>query len=137
MLCCTGYAAAMPAYGAAYGQPQAAYGAQPGYGAAYGMQAFGGFGAAAYGAPAQATYGAQAAYPQAAYGQQGQYGAAAGAYGQAAADPYASAAGAYGAPQQAPAAASPWQELRDDQGRTYYYNSTTGVSQWERPAGMA
>lgn len=47
--------------------------------------------------------------------------------------------GAYGAAGAAPAAAggggaSVWQELQDDQGRTYYYNSQTGASQWEKPA---
>jgi far upstream element-binding protein len=26
--------------------------------------------------------------------------------------------------------------MKDDQGRSYYYNSQTGVSQWERPAEM-
>nr|BCL66124.1 C1, subunit of the circadian RNA-binding protein CHLAMY1 [Volvox africanus] len=30
----------------------------------------------------------------------------------------------------------PWQVLQDDQGRNYYYNSQTGVSQWEKPADM-
>ena len=29
-----------------------------------------------------------------------------------------------------------WQELQDDQGRTYYYNTQTGVSQWEKPSDM-
>jgi far upstream element-binding protein len=47
--------------------------------------------------------------------------------------------GGYGA--AAPAAAgggggSVWQELQDEQGRTYYYNSQTGVSQWEKPPDM-
>nr|BCL66196.1 C1, subunit of the circadian RNA-binding protein CHLAMY1 [Volvox reticuliferus] len=32
--------------------------------------------------------------------------------------------------------ACPWQVLQDDQGRNYYYNSQTGVSQWEKPADM-
>lgn len=27
-----------------------------------------------------------------------------------------------------------WQELHDDQGRPYYYNSQTQVTQWEKPA---
>jgi far upstream element-binding protein len=27
--------------------------------------------------------------------------------------------------------------MNDDQGRTYYYNSQTGVSQWDKPAEMA
>lgn len=50
----------------------------------------------------------------------------------------AAAYGGYGGAAGAPAAAggggaSVWQELQDDQGRTYYYNSQTGVSQWEKP----
>ncbi len=93
-------------------------------------QAYGG----AYGAPAAGGYGAAA----------GGYGGGYGAPG--AVDPYASAAAGYGAaaggysaPVAAPAAAatsSVWQELQDDQGRTYYYNGQTGVSQWEKPADM-
>jgi cold shock CspA family protein len=31
------------------------------------------------------------------------------------------------------AEASGWQTLQDDQRRTYYFNPTTGVSQWEKP----
>lgn len=29
---------------------------------------------------------------------------------------------------------SVWQELHDPEGRPYYYNTQTGVSQWEKPA---
>jgi far upstream element-binding protein len=29
-----------------------------------------------------------------------------------------------------------WSAMQDDQGRTYYYNTQTGVSQWEKPEGM-
>lgn len=28
---------------------------------------------------------------------------------------------------------APWKEVKDDQGRTYFYNTVSGVSQWERP----
>jgi hypothetical protein len=27
----------------------------------------------------------------------------------------------------------PWQELRDNEGRAYYYNSQSGTTQWEKP----
>ena len=30
-----------------------------------------------------------------------------------------------------------WQAVVDDQGRTYYYNSISGQSQWEKPPGFA
>lgn len=32
------------------------------------------------------------------------------------------------------AASSVWSELQDEQGRSYYYNTQTGVSQWEKPS---
>nr|BCL66251.1 C1, subunit of the circadian RNA-binding protein CHLAMY1 [Volvox reticuliferus] len=38
--------------------------------------------------------------------------------------------------QQSGAVGSLWQVLQDDQGRSYYYNSQTGASQWEKPADM-
>ncbi|KAK9837727.1 hypothetical protein WJX74_003859 [Apatococcus lobatus] len=112
---------------------------------------FGGYGAfpAAAPAPAPAAYGYAAyggAYAPAPYAQP-QPAPAFGGYGGypqggAAADPYAQQqygqpAGG-GAPQGMPQAQPPsaWQELADDQGRTYYYNSQTGVSQWDKPAEM-
>ena len=55
-------------------------------------------------------------------------------YGGAPQDPYAAQFGA--APAAAPAMPSVWQALQDDQGRTYYYNSQTGQSQWEKPMEM-
>jgi far upstream element-binding protein len=111
-----GYGGA-PAYPQAAPQPYGGYGGAPayggygGYGAPAAPAAYGGGG---YGAPAAGGYGAD---PYAAQAQQG-YGAAAG----------------YGAHQ--PAQPSPWQELTDNEGRPYYYNSQTGVSQWEKPADM-
>ena len=30
-----------------------------------------------------------------------------------------------------------WQQLQADNGQAYYYNASTGVTQWERPAGFA
>ncbi|KAF5831863.1 hypothetical protein DUNSADRAFT_12518 [Dunaliella salina] len=131
-------------YGAApYGAP---YGATP-YGAP--APAYGGFpGAAAYPPAPAAANPYAAAMPQPnpyvppAYSQPA---AAYPGYGGAAPDPYAAAAAAaqFGAAAAAPAAAaaapampSVWQALQDDQGRTYYYNSQTGVSQWEKPAEM-
>mmetsp|Transcript_4375 Transcript_4375/g.9024 ORF Transcript_4375/g.9024 Transcript_4375/m.9024 type:complete len:914 (+) Transcript_4375:48-2789(+) len=34
-----------------------------------------------------------------------------------------------------PAASSEWAAYRDDEGREYYYNATTGETQWEAPEG--
>ncbi len=38
--------------------------------------------------------------------------------------------------QQRPPATKVWIEYHTSDGRPYYYNSTTGVTQWERPAEM-
>eukprot|EP00878_Enallax_costatus_P002253 GHUV01002426.1.p1 GENE.GHUV01002426.1~~GHUV01002426.1.p1 ORF type:complete len:574 (+),score=218.02 GHUV01002426.1:84-1805(+) len=130
-----GYA---PPYGAPYAAPYAAP-AYPGYPPTAAPYAAGGYGAAAgYGN----AYGAAAAYPGAAQPAAGGYAqpaqAAAGGYGQ---QQYGADAGAAAGGYQAPAAAAPvassvWQAMSDDQGRTYYYNTQTGVSQWEKPAEM-
>ena len=53
---------------------------------------------------------------------------------------YGGIAGQTQAPAQQSAPASQqsvWQELRDGEGRPYYYNTQTGVSQWEKPSEMA
>eukprot|EP00798_Chlamydomonas_sp_ICE-L_P009524 gene9524-12463_t len=104
--------------------------------------AFPGYGGAFPGAPAAPFANPYGAYPAAgAYGMPQPNPYAANPY--AAQDPYAAyqaqsqaPVNPYGAAPAAPVAASPWQELRDDQSRAYYYNSQTGVSQWEKPAEM-
>jgi len=118
-------------YGAPQGYPQpGGYGGQPapgGYGG-YPPQGYGGYPPQGYGGYAPPGYMAQ---PQPAY-QQGGYGQ----YQQPAAMPDQQAYGQQY--QQAPQAteSNPWQALQDGEGRTYYYNSQTGVSQWEKPEGL-
>ena len=120
-----GYGMPAPAYGGGYPgqqQQQQAYGA-PGMG--MGQQPYGGY---------QPQQMQQHVMPQ--QQQQQPYGAQ--AYGAPVAQAgYRPQAGAYGAPVAAgyPAAAvqkpvqSPWSEHKTDDGNTYWYNSTTGVSQ--------
>jgi far upstream element-binding protein len=140
-----GYA---PPYGAPYGAPYAAP-AYPGYPPAASPYAAGGYGAAAgYGGAYGGAAGYPAAQPAAAGGYAqpaGGYGtstspAAAGGYGQQQYGDAGAAAGGYAqqapASTGAPAGGSVWQAMSDDQGRTYYYNTQTGVSQWEKPAEM-
>ncbi|KAL6771792.1 CRB1 [Auxenochlorella protothecoides x Auxenochlorella symbiontica] len=90
-----------------------------------------------YGAPAAA---AGAGDPYAAAGAYGAYGGAQGygaaAYGGAPGGAQAGGPAAGGLPGASAGGASQWQELHDDQGRAYYYNATTGVTQWERPADL-
>lgn len=78
-------------------------------------------------------YGAPAADPYAAAGGGG-YGSAPGGYGAPAAGGYGGAAGGGHAPAGPPGGAQ-WQELHDDQGRPYYYNPATGVTQARRGGG--
>lgn len=108
---------AASAYGGGQGGGYGA-GQQAGFGGGYGQQQGGGYGGAS------GMYGGAAA----GYGGQGQgQGQSQGGYG-------GSAAG-YGAPPAATAKpASPWSEHRTDEGHTYWYNATSGVSTWERPA---
>lgn len=47
-----------------------------------------------------------------------------------------SPAGVAAAAPPAPAAGSVWQVHHTAEGRAYYYNSSTGVTQWEVPPGM-
>jgi len=107
-------------YGGGYQVQQGGYGGQQGGYGGYGQQGGG------YGAPAQGYGGQQGGYG---YGQQpGQYGDPSGAvYG---------APQGYGGPQSS-SAPPVWSAQQDDQGNTYYYNSQTGVSQWEKPPGFA
>eukprot|EP00192_Tetraselmis_astigmatica_P003663 CAMPEP_0117666282 /NCGR_PEP_ID=MMETSP0804-20121206/10286_1 /TAXON_ID=1074897 /ORGANISM="Tetraselmis astigmatica, Strain CCMP880" /LENGTH=549 /DNA_ID=CAMNT_0005473803 /DNA_START=107 /DNA_END=1756 /DNA_ORIENTATION=+ len=98
-------------YGQGYQQPAAAGGYS-------GYQQQGG-----YQAPASQAYSTSQGY-------QGQYQSGAGQQAQYGSDPSQAAAPAAGA------GSGVWQELHDPQGRPYYYNSQTGVSQWEKPAEM-
>ncbi|KAK9815352.1 hypothetical protein WJX72_002168 [[Myrmecia] bisecta] len=115
---------------------------------AYSQGGYGGYGGYAAPVPAPApayNYYPGAGYPQAyaqpaAYGGYGGYGAAdpyaaAGGYG-ASSGGYGAQASAQAAPQQPSSGSGVWQELQDGEGRSYYYNTQTGVSQWEKPADM-
>jgi len=132
-----GYGGGGGAPGGGYGgyggyPPQAAgggYGVYPGAGGAggyggggyppqaamYGAGGYGGYPTDPYAAAAPQQYGGTAGYP----GGGGEAVAPS-----AGAAPAVSAAGGGGA----------WQEYKDDQGRAYYYNATTNVTQWEKPS---
>jgi far upstream element-binding protein len=70
---------------------------------------------------------AQAGWPPGGGGPGGGYpGGGGGVGGPAAAAPAGPAGGG--------PACGEWAEYKDDQGRSYFYNNTTGVTQWERPA---
>lgn len=119
--------------GAVGGYQQQGYGGGPAYGqpAAYG-QPYVGYQQHGYG------QGYQQGYQQPAYGGAQQYPAvqAQPAYGQ---QPAAAAYGGYRqAPPPAPVAIaqSEWKSAASPDGQVYYYNERTGVTQWDKPAGM-
>jgi far upstream element-binding protein len=104
---------------AMYGQAQGGYGAGGSYGGAMG----GGYG------------GAMGGYGGGYGGQQGGYGGGAAAMYGGGASAYGGHGGGYGGqPPAAPKPASPWSEHKTDEGHMYWYNASTGVSTWERPA---
>eukprot|EP01039_Chlorochromonas_danica_P005603 gene5603-6169_t len=119
-----------------YGYPPAAYGAQP-----YGVPPAGPPGAppAAYGAYNPYSMPMpMAAPPQSQQGAPQRGGQPAGGYGVPSASyqayaPAAAPAPAPGAARPAPTPSSVWTEHKTDDGLTYWYNASTGVSQWERP----
>ena len=100
---------------------------QGGYGAGYNQGGYnqGGYNQGGYnqGGYNQGGYN-QGGYNQGGYNQGGGYGG----YNQG---------GAYNAPPPGGAVGGgTWVEYKDDTGRPYYYNTQSGVTQWERPAGM-
>lgn len=109
-----------------YGWGQAGYGGQGGYGG----QPAGGYGMPAY---QQGGY-QQGGYQQPQQGGYGGYAQDAGGYG---AGGYASG---YQQPQMPPHSGAPagvWTEEYDaTSGRHYYYNTTSGHTQWEKPPEM-
>lgn len=82
--------------------------------------------AAVSGASGYQSYGAAAATPA-----MGGTGAGGGGYGA-----YAAPAAAAVAQKPISASSSVWTEHKTDDGITYWYNCSTGVSQWERPKSM-
>jgi len=90
----------------------------------YGLSGGGGFNPAVYGAAASLGLGQQfGANP---YQSQSLYGGG---------NPYASLLGKLGPAPPKPAN-STWSEHKTESGDTYWYNSATGTSQWERPLGF-
>ena len=134
------------------------YGAPNPYGPMGGAHAnpYGPTGGGGYGAPQHNSYAPTAANsygpvggynpygPQSGQGAGGGYGGAGSAYGSPSAPSYGAPAG--GAPTYGgyssmqpiapppPKTASPWTEHRTDDGNVYWYNASTGISQWDRPA---
>jgi len=122
-----GYAAAAPqaamgGYGGGHGHP---------YGQGYQQPAYGGYQQQQQQQPA---YGGYQQQQQPAYGGYQQQQPAYGGYQQQ----MPAATPAAGPSTRPPASgASAWAAHNDAQGRTYYYNSSTQQSQWEKPADMA
>ena len=114
---------AVPQAGAGYGGGYGGYGAMGGYGG------YGGYPQAAAAAYA-GYYPGYGAYP---YGVMGGYDPAAAT---AAAQQTAASAAQQTGTQQAGASAGDWRAVDDGNGKTYYYNGKTGVSQWEKPPGL-
>lgn len=114
---------AVPQAGAGYGGGYGGYGAIGGYGG------YGGYPQAAAAAYA-GYYPGYGAYP---YGVMGGYDPAAAT---AAAQQTAASAAQQAGTQQADATAGDWRAVDDGNGKTYYYNGKTGVSQWEKPPGL-
>jgi far upstream element-binding protein len=124
------------------------YGGPPG-GGGYGGGGGGGYGGGGGGYPPQAAggyggypgmYGGGYAPQAAMYGGGGGYGGGYALDPYAAAQQYGGAVGGGGVPAVGPATTvgggSAWQEYKDDQGRSYYYNAATNVTQWEKPADL-
>jgi len=110
---------------------------QPAYGqSGYNQQssAYNGYQAPASAPTAAPAYG-QYDYSQSGYSQAGYAQTAASAQGGYDYSQYSQPADESYAAAPAPAA-SEWSEHKMPDGTPYWYNSTTGVSQWEKPAGM-
>lgn len=114
-----------PPAGNPYGGPYGAFPNPGGAPAPYGY----------YGAPSYPP-----AYPPAPAPGYGGYPGYSGGSG----DPYSAGYGASGYSGASGGSSQPaggsvssvWQELHDNEGRPYYYNTQTGVSQWEKPQEM-
>lgn len=128
-----------------YGGPQTGgYGGQQtggygGYGGqqtgGYGGQQTGGYGGyGGYGGQQTGGYGGQQTGGYGGGGAAGMYGGGGGYGGVAGAATSVPGYGAAPATVAAPVKSSPWTEHKTDEGHTYWYNATTGVSTWERPA---
>ena len=111
------------------------YGGGAGYGGGYNQGGYGGGGGYGAGGYNQAGgYGGGGGYQQAGgygggggYQQPGGYGGGGG---------YQQPGGYNQAPPGGAVGGGTWVEYKDDTGRPYYYNTQSGVTQWDKPAGM-